>query len=202
MCGDLVIPSYQKYITQLLVLKIGLHLSEGLFAWFVAWKNSSEQLEPHPRETAQSQLWERGRSSAGTEQCALLSVWYDGLIHAGGRGELNLTHAQAAVSTCDFIFYFLPNWPIRPELQPTHETRDMCISNCGVLQNIVLNQIDVYCHLKMQFCHLLSSHHSKPAWIPFFGPYNEWCSINPLETFILSTRKNSLQGWKWLRSSK
>lgn len=31
VCRDLVISSYQKYITQLLVLKIGLHLSKGLF---------------------------------------------------------------------------------------------------------------------------------------------------------------------------
>lgn len=55
MCGDLVISSYQKYITQLLVLKIGLHLSKGLFRMVCGLEKLIRAVGAHPRETAQSQ---------------------------------------------------------------------------------------------------------------------------------------------------
>jgi len=55
VCRDLVISSYQKYITQLLVLKIGLHLSKGLFRMVCGLEKLIWAVGAHPGYTVQSQ---------------------------------------------------------------------------------------------------------------------------------------------------
>lgn len=62
MCGDLVISSYQKYITQLLVLKIGLHLSKGLFCVICGLEKLIGAVGAHSRDTAQSQPVEKKKT--------------------------------------------------------------------------------------------------------------------------------------------
>lgn len=62
MCRDLVISSYQKNITQLLVLKIGLHLSEGLFCMVCGLEKLIGAVGAHSRETAQSQPVEKRKT--------------------------------------------------------------------------------------------------------------------------------------------
>lgn len=51
----LMIPSYQEDITQLLVLKIGFHLAEGLFCMVCGLEELVGGVGVHSRKSAQSQ---------------------------------------------------------------------------------------------------------------------------------------------------
>lgn len=55
VCRDLVITSYQNHITQLLVLKVSLHLPEGLFCVVCSLEKLIWTVGAHPSVTTQSQ---------------------------------------------------------------------------------------------------------------------------------------------------
>lgn len=116
VCRDLVISSYQKYITQLLVLKIGFHLSKGLFRMICGLEKLIWAVGAHPRETAQSQPVGQRKTAVELGLCDLGFWQFDGTIWSTRViGRTKLLPAQAAVSACDFIFYFFFNWPTSSE---------------------------------------------------------------------------------------